>query len=278
MPFFKKEEESLTSGILFLLLCSDILRVMKNRLSLLLALSVFSVLFSSCSDMKEMKKAEEEDTLRSLSEQLSLQIPWTNQIEADRLTRNIKTSDGILKSIALTPVIVISGGAEVQESAVYPYLEGFGSLDVSDIPVPVKSVLDGFCSAVLKDTVADNYMSKKGLYSLALFYKDLPELEDKDETEAEPAPKEKQSAPSEDSLAAKDEKSADENAVEEVQENKRFSEWITGEPFVTASSFEIPVRFIAETYSCDVYLFFIKEESNWKIDQIQIHKWGEGNG
>ena len=258
---------------------------MKKRVSTILTITALSALFFSCSDMKELKKADEEDTLRALSETLSQEIPWTSQIEADRLTRNIKTSDGILKSIALTPVIVISSGDREQENPVYPYLEGFGSLDVSDIPLPIRSVLDSFCLSLSKDTDADSYMSKKGLYSLALFYKDLSESAS--EFSDSHAEAEKTAEPKAAKSEKKDEKApagkdgglapAEAEDGEEVQK-KVFDQWIIGEPFVTASSFEIPVRFVAKSYSCDVYLFFIKEEASWKIDQIQIHKWGEGNG
>ena len=73
---------------------------------------LLTVYFSSCSDIKELKKMEDEDTLRSLSSQIEKEIPWTAQIEPEVLTRNIKTSEGILKSIVLTPVVIASGGNE----------------------------------------------------------------------------------------------------------------------------------------------------------------------
>lgn len=238
---------------------------MKNRVLSFKAFSLFalSIFLFSCSDMKEFKKMEEDETLRAISLQLTEQTSWTDEIESGRLTENIKSTDGIVKSIALSPLAVVSGGNEASVEAIYPYLEGFGSLDTSNLPQTIHNCVTEFCTALQNDKDADSWMSKKGLYSLGIFYQDLAKHHSPAENiETQPAdPKEPES---------------DSSPEEEIP--LVFDEWIMGEPFITPTSFEVPVRCIGTDFSVDIYLFLIKEDTSWKIDQLQVQKWGEGNG
>lgn len=133
-------------------------------------------LLSACSQLNQTKKADDDiETLRALSENIAKTVPWTDALEQGRLTQNIAVTDGIEKRVALSPLSVIAGKGEDSVAPKYPVLEGFGSLDITELPAEVKAQLERFCAAFLADETTDAFMAAGSLYSLALFYNDIQE-------------------------------------------------------------------------------------------------------
>lgn len=280
-----------------------------HRLQSVALLAALVLLAASCSNMNQLKRAEEEtETLRTLSEALSQRVPWTDELENGRLTADVSTTNGIEQRVALSPMSVLAGGSEGSVEPRYPALDGFGSLDLSQLPQAIRTQLDGFCAAITSDERADDYMAQGSLYSLALFYYDVaerlaPQKRAEQEAEAraakqrmaeearttqQPAKKKRRKAKTTTSTAATEAaptSAADANAETATASDDTaaktkpdFNSTLYGEPFVAADFVQVPVRFSGRFATVDVALFFSREDDAWKIDQIRIRKWETAHG
>ena len=222
-------------------MCAKSLR----SVTLTVSFAVCFLAVSACSDLQQGKRAEDDaQTLRALAQAMAESVPWTDELERDRLTATVSVADGVDRHVLLSPLSVLAGAAARKVPPVYPFLEGFGSLDTTLIVPDVKTVLDGFCDAVCRAENADSFMARGCLYQLALFYRDgdlvLPESSpDADSDEKKPA-------------------------------FSFFDTYFYGQPYVTGETYEVPVRFVGEKRSMDVLVFLLKEGDAWKIDELRI--------
>lgn len=189
------------------------------------------------------------ETLRSQSDKKNREILWTRELESMRLVQDIAHTDSVDKAVKLTPqTIVVSA---VQTQPVYPFIDGFGSLDTSLITQDIRNVLDTFCRNVSTGLSADQCMADGCLYSYVLFADDLKNGW----------------------------KSSFGEEFPEVSENAPlFTRMIYGAPFIDDADYEIPVRFECSGGYIDILLYFEKKGSEYKINQIEIQKWGKVNG
>jgi hypothetical protein len=156
--------------------------------------------------------------------------------------------DGIDKAVKLTPQTIPASGTV--PAAVYPFIDGFGSLDTSLIPQELRTALDTVCRTISSRENADQLMASGCLYSYVLFLEDF--TAGWKETFGEPVPDKQNST-------------------------DLFSEEIYGAPFIN-DDYEIPVRFKCAKGYADILFCFIKNDSGYKLTQIEIEKWGRADG
>lgn len=221
--------------------------------SLLLALAT-SLL--SCSHMQSKRLDDEEETLRALSISREAEIPWTDELEADRLTLAINTTEGIEKRVALSPLSVLANTEEKSILPLYPQLDWLGKLDYSAFPEAARTVLDNFCEAFIAGEKTEQYVTSQGRYLLALFYHDIATLI----TPLKPV------------LPAKEEATTEETATEVPAD---FTSFRYGAPFVSADFLQVPAQFSGDFATMNASIILIREKDAWKVDQIQIRKWEE---
>jgi hypothetical protein len=213
---------------------------------------VFSLLFTavSCANSHTVILSDNAgETLRSQSDRKNKEILWTRELESMRLVQDITHEDSVDKAVKLTPQTVVVSAAQAQP--VYPFIDGFGSLDTSLITRDVRNVLDTFCKNVSTGLSADPCMADGCLYSYVLFADDL-----------------KNGWKS----------SFGEDIPEGSENSPLFTKMIYGAPFIDDADYEIPVRFECSKGYVDILLYFEKTGSEYKINQIEIQKWGKANG
>lgn len=226
--------------------------------------AVFSCVFISCG---RKKSAAKDDGLLTLKEQLQQKIGdsvWAEELEKDRLSLDIGSLPSVASPVVLTPAVFNNSEYAKQFFPVYPYYEGFASLDLSHILPEIKLLVEEFCAKLSKGGDVDAYFEDGSLYELSLFYRDLRDLWSG--VFNSPFPEK----PSENYVEEK----ADSETEQNPPDNYRlFSKYMLGSPFQTDDSCEIPVRLTAENAGfVDVMLFLTKSETHWKIDQIHILK------
>ena len=226
----------------------------------------FSILFTvivlgitGCSSKDKKSDSDSDLTLRAQSEKRFKEIEWTDPIEKDRLTQNISTTQTIANTIKLTPVIFLCSNYAKTIEPVYPNLDGFGNLDISDLPDEIKLSVTSFSENLCMGSANDELMMAGSVYELALFESDLKNEWKNVFLEEFPSPPE--------------EKSADEKSSESAEEEKPkyvFDSYIIGNGFEQNSLYELPVRFKCTKGFVDVMLYYYRESVNWKINQIKI--------
>lgn len=226
----------------------------------------FSILFAvivlgitGCSSKDKKSDSDSNLTLRAQSEKRFKEIEWTDPIEQDRLTQNISTTQTIADTIKLTPVIFLCSNYAKTIEPVYPNLDGFGNLDISDLPDEIKLSVTSFSENLCTGSANDELMMAGSVYELALFESDLKNEWKNVFLEEFPSPPE--------------EKSAGKKSSESGEEEKPkyvFDSYIIGNGFEQNSLYELPVRFKCTRGFVDVMLYYYRERVDWKINQIKI--------
>jgi len=221
-----------------------------KRMGSYLTVILFSVVsFSgvSCANGSSSAVTEQgKNTLRSEADGKEADVLWTRELESMRLVQDISRQDGVDKAVKLTPQSVIS--APSAESPVYPFIDGFGSLDTSRISPDLLAALDSACAAVSSQQSADSLMAQGCLYSYVLFLSDFKNGW----------------------------KTAFGQDMPDPPVNL-FTSRVYGAPFIQ-DDYEIPVRFKCAKGYADVLFCFIKNDGGYKISQIDIQKWGRTDG
>ncbi len=225
--------------------------------------------------------SENSSSLKAAAEKKISGTDWTFELEKDRLTQDISTVNSIEKKIKLTPQVLLNSNYAAKLNPVYPYLEGFGSLDTSNFNSEIKKMSAEFASGLCKNQFSTAFFDASDIYELALFSLELKNRWK--ETFGLPYPGSEEEA-SEQSQLSSEQNSEKQNPAEqkggegtEKSEEKTvilFDEYLLGEPFEMNSLCEVPVRLVLkDTGFADIMLFFAKNtEGKWKIDQLQILK------
>lgn len=225
---------------------------------------IFCAAFSSCKK-KAQRALEERTELSRKIDEAREKAAWAYEIEGERLSKKISSVDAMDKNIPLEPLsmIALEGGRPLP--AIFPELEGFASLDTTDIQGEVLDTVSGFCRALVEHTSRppkadlkkkegegknddadeepaqddsskiDAYFSEGTLYSLVLFLAD-----------------------SETAGAVKS--------------------FVVGRPFVDDENIEVPLRLSCENATVYALAYPAPNEESWKIQQIEIYKVEEKNG
>lgn len=259
--------------------------------SFLFLLFAAAFMFSCSQSVQENEAAEETSTLRYTADALYKSTLWTEALELDRLSANVKSVDGISSKLNLTPLIVLAS-LPPQSSSIFPSLGSFGSLDTSLISKSLRETLTAFSDAISKYKDADSFVAKDSLYSLALFYADFKrifndcfELDKIDEVKAEPAEvsEEKTEDEFEDEIVGQDKEvnaetiqDTDTNETKNdtiIEEKSYFSSFKIGQPFLDGIYYQVPLKFFSDKATLTLCVFCYEDSGSWKIDQVQISDW-----
>jgi len=202
------------------------------------------LLFLSCSG-NNSDVAEDSGTLRHQTDVFNKNTSWSEEIEKNRLNEPLPAVNGIVSGVKLNSLSLnasVSGGR-----IEYPFVEGFGSVDISNIPSGALSSVKKFCGSVIDFSAADELMLNGCAYELVLLNNDLDEL-----------------------FPVKE--------LEEGGKDKRFSSYLIGMEIQTNSTCEIPVRFIKDKMYLDMIVYFCLENNDWKIYGFDLLKWENKHG
>mgnify|MGYP007069840158 CR=1 FL=1 len=250
--------------------------------AMIFSICFLSLLLLGCAKESSAFDADDYGTLRFQAEERFKNVKWTDSLEKDRLTQDISFVDSIAKTIRLTPAIFLSGELSKTVEPVYPFLEGFSSLDVSKVPDDIMEITVKFAENLCTGTDSDSLMDKKSVYELALFYNDLKSEWKTVFLQDYPVPKEKEKpedentqtvgAPSSEKIDSQDEDSTNATVAEKLAEKYVFDSYVIGEGFELNALYEIPVRFKREEekYYADILIYFYKQKDEWKINQLKI--------
>lgn len=204
-----------------------------------------SVLFFSCSSDSSIDLISGSDeTLRMTFSERNSNVIWSREIETSVLSRKINTSAYVSSNLKLEPEAYLVSASD--EAPVYPSLEGFGSLDSTQISPEVKSAIEKFIGNIISWNFDENLVGENSIFSLVLFKYDIENGWKNNFEEDFPSDAEK----------------------------KLFSTYYYGEPFVEEESVSVPIRLKNSKGFVDIQIFIDKTE-NFKISQILIKKWGK---
>lgn len=222
--------------------------------------------FSSCKK-KAQRALEERTELSRKIDEAREKAAWSYEIEGERLSKKISSVDAIEKNIPLEPLsmIALEGGRPFP--AIFPELEGFASLDTTDIQGEVLDTVNGFCRALVEHTSP----SKKSDLNL----KKKESEGEKDEADEE---------------AAQDDSSKIDGYFSEAtlyslvlfladsESAGAVKSFVVGRPFLDDGSIEVPLRLSCENATVYALAYPAPNGESWKIQQIEIYKVEEKNG
>ena len=168
---------------------------------------------------------------------------WAREIESSVLSRKINTSAYISSNLKLEPELYLA--AVTEETPVYPSLNGFGSLDSTQLVPETKQIVEKIAENIISWNFDESLFEKNTVFSLILFKYDVEN-------------------------GWKEKFGADFPSGEE----RKFSVYYCGEPFIEEDFISVPLRFKNSKGFVDVRIF-IDRSQNFKIAQILVKKWGK---
>lgn len=227
--------------------------MLKKVFCLIFAIFIFFSCANSSQNEIENPVAEKNEYLIKNSKNRESQIVWTRELEAVRLVQNIGQDVAISSAIKLNPKII--DVSNIQSEPIYPFLQDFGSLDLSKVPVElldfVKSVSNSIqifslseikISSIAKESLIYFSNDIKNKYK-SNFKKDFPELNPEIQKSEKP--------------------------------EKIFSSYLIGTPLLRNDCQIVPVRFYEKSEFVDVNLY-IKKDSPYELTFLKIINWSRG--
>ena len=224
----------------------------------------------SCRGKVEVE-LEEYTPLSKEASDLSEGAQWAYEIESGRLEKKIDSVEAISKSVPLAPLAVVALGGAVASAPVWPELDGFGSLDVSNIQGELLETIKTFCRDMLEYSKgAAEYEKYQAAQKAAK--KEGKENDSQDE-----------SVPQKDSSkidAAFSSRSLFSLALflADSQPAGVLKSFVIGRPFVGEELIEVPVRWTGQKQILYTKLYPAQEGESWKIQQIEIYKSEANDG
>ena len=141
-------------------------------------LFIVSISFFSCSNAADLQEtAAQEGEMKTLKNIISgneSNISWTGELEGDRLYFDVyRDAEYVSSEVALTPTVVnVAGGLG---KAVYPELQGFGSLDTSSMPYDIKVLVNDFAKALSANVYEgpEKFFDEKYIFNYVFFRRDM---------------------------------------------------------------------------------------------------------
>lgn len=197
---------------------------------------LFSILmFTGCSNASQSQNfVVDSDNLKAEVLSRTQNLQWTKEIEKSRLTQKINSDELYSDNLDISPSLMIAVDGGISTNPVYPEIDGFGSLDISDTDPGVINLIDRFCVAYKKGESCDSFMETNSIYSLSLFLFDAGE-EDFSVT---------------------------------------GMDWVIGKAFLADNAIEVPVRMFNKQKFIDVNFFMKQGEENYKIIDLEISNVG----
>lgn len=195
-------------------------------------------LICSCSNPQDTQgvDARHDNTLRSEFQGRFEGIEWTEELElgliADRkVLDSARFSSRGLATVASASVVAVPDSQEI-----YPSIPGFGSIDIRRIPASLKSAVEGFCGGLL----------------------DMGGAARRDETYS--------------SLASRILPGRQYMLSVYLHDTAAYppaARFFLGSPSVRDGRYEVPVLFLSSQGSWIVSLYALRQEGEWKIEQIR---------
>ena len=210
------------------------------------------LIFISCSaNNEEIIKYNVDENLHTIVTKKNEELIWTRELESVRLLKDTKKMEGVSSSVKLSKNVVIA--SENNYPKIYPYLEGFGSLDTTSISSDLDKLLQTFASSLCFGVFDESLFNSQSVFSFVLFQNDLKNLwKELFKQDMPTFPSEEQ-----ETIAAS---------------QKVFTSWIVSKPYVFDNEIQVTIRFKKESKYIDVMLFVSVDN---KIEQSQIIQWGE---
>lgn len=223
-----------------------------NKLLLKFAGAFFlGFLFFSCSNAQNIEIAHlDDDTLKIISSEKEKTLIWTRELESVRLTRDYSKNAFATSDVHLLPTSITT--AETQNLPIYPHIQGFGSLDTSELSSELKTFLNEFCVSVSEWNLKDVKVDENAVFSLVLFKNDVEEIYKQEKGE-------KFSSSTVETT---------ENG--EALKAKYFDRWLFGEPFFDENYVQVPIRFFRKDWTLDVEVY-VETGAEFKILQIVVN-------
>lgn len=192
-----------------------------------------------------------DENLHTIVSQKNEELIWTRELESVRLLKDTKKMEGVASSVKLSKNVVIA--SENLYPKIYPYLEGFGSLDTTLVSADLDKLLKTFASSLCFGVFDESLFNSQAVFSFVLFQNDLKNLwKELFKQDMPTFPAEEQ-----ETIAAS---------------QKVFTSWVVSKPYVFDNEIQVTIRFKKESKYIDVMLFVSVDN---KIEQIQITQWGE---
>lgn len=201
-------------------------------------LFLFLILTVSCS------KGESADSYENARGPLKMTLAvkseaavWTNEVEGALLTEDIRKKEDIHENVRLVPetLTIVNSNSE----KIYPFVEGFGSLDLEGFSEKGLNLAYDFCDALCEDiNSAERLMAPGSMFSLVFFAEDLTDFFEKYGSSSDT--------------------------------NNAFSSYLIGQSFLSGDDVQVPVRlyFNSKEHYTDIRVFLNEKEG--KIKQIKI--------
>lgn len=207
---------------------------------------------------------------------LSAGAQWTYEIESGRLDKKIDSFEAISKNVVMAPLTIAALDSVASMASVWPELDGFGSLDVSNIQGELLETIKTFCLDMLEySKSAAEYEKYQAAKKAA--------AKNGSESSGEEEPAEDEDVPKKDSSkidAAFSSRSLFSLAffLADSREAGVLQSFVIGRPFVGEETIEVPARWTGQKQILYTKLYPVQEGESWKIQQIEIYKSEANDG
>ncbi len=204
-------------------------------------LSVVFILFS-CSNPQASGIKTPDSTLRSEVSEKSQKTVWTKDIESERLNAKLNQFINIADKNLMSPQLVQS--IKGVTAPVYPQIKELASLDTTGMNSVLLNTIKEFCDALKEGT--DNlsvWFDSEYFFNYVFFQKDLSEVWN----------------------------------VEVKEGEQLFDRFVICSAFEGDELIQVPVRFYKGKEYIDLSVF-LSYHVGYKINQIEIIRWGKLNG
>ena len=222
----------------------------KIALFFIFILSLFYVSCSSGNNSENLSAGTE--NLLLMSQKIEDKTVWTRELEAVRLISDITKEEKILSSIQLKPPVI--NVSNIDFPPVFPVLEGFSSLDLSQTPDDLISFIKNVSDSVSDFSLSKIKSTNNGTQSLIYFQNDL-----------------KAGYENYFSLKFPEYLNQNEDEKSSVRE-KIFSSYLIGNPVSRENIVIALVRFYKNESFMDVQMY-IENNEDFKLSQIRILQW-----
>ena len=224
----------------------------KIALFFIFILSLFYVSCSSGNNSENLSAGTE--NLLLMSQKIEDKTVWTRELEAVRLISDITKEEKILSSIQLKPPVI--NVSNIDFPPVFPVLEGFSSLDLSQTPDDLISFIRNVSDSVSDFSLSKIKSTNNGMESLIYFQNDLK-------------------AGYENYFSLKFPEYLNQNEDEKSgMREKIFSSYLIGNPVSRENIVIALVRFYKNESFMDVQMY-IENNEDFKLSQIRILQWHE---
>lgn len=231
-------------------------------------IAVFCAAVFSCKKNAQRALEERTELSRKIDEARE-KAAWAYEIEGERLSKKISSADAIDRNIPLSPLAMIALEGGKPFTAIFPELEGFASLDTSDIQGEVLDTVDGFCRALIEHT---------SLLPESNVKKSEDEEKEDGETEEEAEKTAQRDSSKIDGYFSKSTLYSLVLFLADSEAAGAVKSFVVGRPFIDDENIEVPIRFSCENATLYALAYPAPNEESWKIQQIEIYRMEEKNG